>query len=338
MRKALYLSLILNLCFLFHLARAQSPLPSRLVATILVKPTKPEFLASTEVARGVGSALIVSGEEGLLLAPAYLVQGAHWIDVFLPDGRQLGARLLALDHLSGLAVLKTRAFGREKAFFRKKIPAVGERLFLLARPRLGLVLREGVVTESPVRVSLRGFSLASFFATSLSLKGAGSAPVFDQEGRVAGFALDLPNLAGSSEVKVVPAYLLKLLLEKGREEEQIAWAWLGVEGFKLLPTLARELKIPVSSGLLLTRVYPGSPAAKAGLRGAQKLVSFGNFLFPVGGDVLLSLDGKSISSQAQLERVLFALKPGKLTEIKIWRHGKIKKIKIYLGRRVFVQP
>ena len=319
-------------------AFSQSPFPSNLVTTVLVKTTKLDFLAASEVPEGVGSALVVSGEKGLLLAPAYLVQGAHWIDLFLPDGRQQGARLLAVDHLTGLAVLRTKPFGRVKARFRTKLPSPGERLLLLGRPRLVLAVREGVVTESPVRVPFRGISLASFFAASFSLAGMGSAPVFDQEGRVVGFALDLPNLSSPWQVKVVPAYLMKILLERVENEEHAVWAWLGVEGIRLTPTLARELKLPVSRGLLLTKVHSASPAARVGLRGARKLVSFGNLLVPVGGDVLLSFDGRGVRSQAQLERLLFTAKPGKLVEIKIWRKGKVRTVKIYLGKRSFVQP
>ncbi len=332
--------LLFFLCALFfsYPALAQKTLPYYLVAMVLVKPFKPDYLAQKEVPKGVASALIISAEEGLLLAPAYLVQGAHWIDIFLGNGKQQGARLLAVDHLTGLAVLSTKSFGKAKALFREKLPSTGERIFLLARPRFAPVLREGLVTESPARVSLQGVTLASFFAADLPLAGIGSAPVFDEEGRVVGFALDLPNLSAGLQSKIVPAYLMKLLVEKARREGQVTWAWLGIEGWEINSTLQRELKLPVSYGLLLTKVYPGSPAARVGLRGGQKLVSFGNLLLPLGGDVLLSFQGKKIRSQAQLERLIFSASPGKLTEIKIWRKNKIKTIKIYLGRRSFLRP
>ncbi|NPA49488.1 MAG: PDZ domain-containing protein [Thermodesulfobacteria bacterium] len=334
-----YLWLILLLVLLFcSSAPAQKPLPSHLVATVLVKPLKPDFLAQGEVPEGVASALVVSAKEGLLLAPAHLVQGAHWIDVFLSNGKQQGARLLAVDYLTGLAVLRTKPFGKAKVIFRSRFPGAGEKIFLLGRPRFAPSLREGQVTESPVRVSLQGVTLASFFAADLPLIGIGSGPVFDQEGRVIGFALDLPNLSAGLRTKVVPAYLLSLLVKKAQEDGQITWAWLGLEGLELNSALRRELKLPVSYGILLTKVYAGSPAARVGLRGAQKLVSFGNLLLPLGGDVLLSFNGKNIRSQAQLERLLFSTPPGKLAEMKVWRKNKVKTIKIYLGRRSFLRP
>ena len=318
-------------------ALAKGLLPSSFVATVVTRPTNLSFLNTFEVPKGVGSALIVSAKEGLLLAPAYLVQGAQWVDVVLPGGAQLGARLLAVDHLTGLAVLKTKAFGREEAVFRKDLPGVGERVWLIGRPRFSPSVHAALVTESPVRVVSRGMALASFFAVDASLAGLGPAPVFDDKGRVAGFVLPLPNLSLGENTKVVPAYLMALVAEKAARKGRIIWPWLGVEGVALSPPLAKAFDLP-ERGLLITKVYPGSPAARVGIRGPRKLSSFGNLLWPVGGDVLVSFKGEAVASQAGLERLLFTAQPGELVELGLYRGKRLRKVKVYLGRRSFIQP
>lgn len=327
--------------FLFLLlalpALAEGASRSSLVATVVTRPTKLTFLNTFEVPKGVGSALIISAREGLLLAPAYLVQGAQWIDVILPRGRQLGARILAVDHLTGLAVLKTKSFGQEEAVFREDLPRVGERVWLIGRPRFSASVREALVTESPVRVVSRGIVLASFFAVDASLAGLGPAPVFDDKDRVVGFVLSLPNLTLGENTKVVPAYLMALVAEKAAQKGKIIWPWLGVEGVALNPPLAKALDLP-ARGLLITKVYPGSPAARVRIRGPRKLSSFGNLLWPVGGDVLVSFKGQAVASQAGLERLLFTAQPGELVELGLYRGKRLRKVKVYLGRRSFIQP
>ncbi len=327
------------LCLFFLVpAGARGAKPAALVVTVVTRPVKLDFLSSFEVPRGVGSGLIVSAKKGIILAPSYLVQGAQWIDVILPDGGQLGAKILALDQLTGLALLKTKPFGKQEVSIRKDLPKAGERVWLVGRPRFRVVLRSTYVCESPVRIISRGITLGSFFAVEGDLKGLGSAPLFDAKGRALGFALALPNLAEGTTVKVVPGYLMALVVQKALEEEKIIWPWLGLEGVALTPAVVKALGLPVSRGLLVTRVYPGSPAAVVGIRGARKTSSLGNLLWPSGGDVLVSFNGVSVSSQADLEKLLFVTAPGKIVELKIWRGKRLQPVKVYLGRRSFVQP
>ncbi|WP_457756322.1 S1C family serine protease [Thermodesulfatator indicus] len=308
------------------------------VVTLVAAPVNADYLKSSEVPKQVASGVFVS-RNGLILAPAYLVQGARWVDVILPNGTFLGGKVLGVDHLSGLALLKVNySYQNLGVSISRRRVQVGEDIFLVGRPRFKASLRAGKVIENPVSVSFSFGTLASFYATNLSLAGIGSGPVFNARGELVGFALDLPNLHFAGGLKIVPSHLIRPVVAALSEKGQMVWPWLGVEGLPLNPTLAKVLKLPFNQGLLVTKTLPGSPARKIGLLGQRKSISLGNIIYPVGGDIIVSVAGRRVGSQADLERIIFAKKPGDIVTIKYWRGKKFHNVKVYLGKRSFLQP
>jgi S1-C subfamily serine protease len=76
--------------------------------------------------------------------------------------------------------------------------------------------------------------------------------------------------------------------------------WIGIEGAILTPAIAKAAGTSEQSGFLVTRVLPGSPAEKAGIRGGDRIVSVGNEQLIVGGDVIVEVDGKPITTGEQI--------------------------------------
>lgn len=76
--------------------------------------------------------------------------------------------------------------------------------------------------------------------------------------------------------------------------------WIGIEGATLTPAIAKVAGTSDQSGFLVTRVLPGSPAEKAGIRGGDRIVSVGSEQLIVGGDVIVELDGKPITTGEQI--------------------------------------
>ncbi|OAG27426.1 S1C family serine protease [Thermodesulfatator autotrophicus] len=308
------------------------------VVTLMAAPINTDFLSSSDVPKQIASGVFVS-KDGLILAPAYLVQGARWVDVVLSDGTFLGGKILGVDHLSGLALLKVNYnSARLGVSLAKRGLVVGEKVYLIGRPRFKVNIKSGQVIENPVKVSFSFGTLASFYATNLSLQGTGSGPVFNSAGELVGFALDLPNLKFAGGLKIVPPHLIRPVITALSEKGQMVWPWLGVEGLALNPTLAKILKLPFKKGLLITHTLPGSPARRVGFMGKKKSISLGNLIFPVGGDIIVAINGKRISSQADLEKIIFARKPGDIVTIKYWRNKRFYTIKVRLGKRSFLQP
>jgi S1-C subfamily serine protease len=108
-------------------------------------------------------------------------------------------------------------------------------------------------------------------------------------------------------------------------------ATLGVEGRGLWPGLAEALDLSVQQGVLVERVDPGGPAAQAGIRGGTKVVLAGLQELRIGGDVVVAVDGKEITSQMELNLLLNRAEPGNTVTVTIVRGGKKIDIPVKLG-------
>ncbi len=336
-----YFKLVFGLFFLIATPLWAGSLQERHLSlvTIVTKRVPFTYLYQSEVPAGVGTGVLVD-REGHVLVPAPLVSRAGWIDVCLPDGQHVGGVLLGIDYLTETALLRLkRTTGLKPAPIASAAPGTGSKIFFLGRPRQKLLYRSGHLIETHRLVVHRGVALAGFLVTDLKLEGLGPGPVFDAQGRLLGLATRLPDFQTPQGVMLLPPYLLKLAYQKLKEKGQAEWPWLGIKPLPLTPSLARILKLPVSNGVLIEKVYPGSPARIVGLRGARKPVSIGNILYPTGGDVIVSVGSQRITSPSQLDEVIYRRhRPGEVIEIGFYRQRKFRRVKLRLGRRSFVQP
>jgi putative serine protease PepD len=117
------------------------------------------------------------------------------------------------------------------------------------------------------------------------------------------------------------------LITKGR----VRHATLGAEGRALWPDLAEALKLPVKQGVLIERVAPGGPAAQAGIRGGTRSVLAGLQELRIGGDILVAVDGKAVTTQVDLNLLLNRAQPGDTVTLTIIRGGKQFDVQVKLG-------
>ncbi len=125
------------------------------------------------------------------------------------------------------------------------------------------------------------------------------------------------------------ARAVEQFLKKG----EVSWAWLGVETLPVNRTLAKVLKLPQAEGLLVTKVYSGSPAARVGLRGGENLQALGHRIYRLGGDVLLKLNDWPLRTPEELFHLVLSKSPGERVKLEIWRRGKKRYIAVKLSRR-----
>jgi S1-C subfamily serine protease len=113
--------------------------------------------------------------------------------------------------------------------------------------------------------------------------------------------------------------LLPQLIARGRASHP----WLGISGLDVTPDLARTINLSAKEGVMIAQVAPGSPADRAGLRGAQRRVRVRNFMFAVGGDIIVALDGQKIASVDDLTGFLDEKKKaGEDVRVDVLRDGK----------------
>ncbi len=128
------------------------------------------------------------------------------------------------------------------------------------------------------------------------------------QGRVIGIttAIYSPTGANAGIGLVIPINTAKRVVPVLIAEGRYRHPWLGVEnlGYAITPNLAHVLGLPVNQGLLIARVYPGSPAQLAGVRGATQEVYLGNRRMLVGGDILTAIDGHPLKTWEDLNAYL----------------------------------
>ena len=94
-------------------------------------------------------------------------------------------------------------------------------------------------------------------------------------------------------------------------------------------SLRNSLGLP-STGELVIAVEPGSPAAKAGLKGSDFTVNVDGQQLPAGGDVIVSVDGQKLSDSQSLQHVIFSKKAGDTVKLGIVRGGKAQTLAVKL--------
>ena len=108
---------------------------------------------------------------------------------------------------------------------------------------------------------------------------------------------------------------------------------MGVTTSDLTPTLARRFGYPVLRGAVVNVVRPRSPAARAGIRPAVREEEFNGLNFPVGGDVIVGIDGQVVRSADDVVRLVTGLEPGQIAVFSLVRDGKRTRVAVRLGER-----
>jgi S1-C subfamily serine protease len=106
---------------------------------------------------------------------------------------------------------------------------------------------------------------------------------------------------------------------------------LGVNGIYVSGELAEALELPTEGGFLVYDVQPDSPAATAGIRGASRSVYIGNYEVGIGGDFIMSIDGKKIVRKESINSAIAGKRPGDAVEVTVFRNGRTGTVKVSLS-------
>jgi S1-C subfamily serine protease len=106
---------------------------------------------------------------------------------------------------------------------------------------------------------------------------------------------------------------------------------MGVSVLYVARDLAEALDMPREGGLLVLEVEDGSAADAAGIRGATRTAIVGNYEIPVGGDLIMTIDGEQVDSRDALTRHMNRKRPGDSMELVIYRGGRRMKLTVRLG-------
>ena len=270
-------------------------------------------------AEGVGSGFIVD-PSGLVVTSHHVVKGADSVTVTLHDGRMLDARIAGIDPKTDLALLDIDAGGSLPVveFGNSDRTRVGDWVVAVGNPfGLGGTVTAGIVSG-------RGRDIGSGpYDDYLQLdapinRGSSGGPLFDRSGRVVGVntAIFSPSGGNVGIGFAIPANVAKPVIESLRTDGKVDRGWLGVQIQHIGETMAEALGLEAPKGALVASVMPDGPAASAGLR---------------SGDVILSFAGEPLDTMKDLPGIVADFESGTEVEIEVWRDGARETLTATIG-------
>ncbi|MFM8395117.1 MAG: S1C family serine protease [Acidobacteriota bacterium] len=295
------------------------------------------FNAYPQQGNGSGSVL---DKEGHILTNFHVIQDAEKLEVTLSNTHNFTARVLGVDPDNDLAVIKIDApptelvpvpLGDSKAVF------VGQKVLAIGNPfGLDRTLTTGIVSglSRPIRSEFTNRLIEGAIQTDAAINpGNSGGPLLNSRGQIIGINTMIYSPSGGS-VGIgfaVPVDTARRVVNDILQFGRVRKPKLGVSPIPVSDRLAQILELPVREGLLIAEVTPGGAAAKAGLRGATEQVQIGRYLVPIGGDIIVSIEGQAVRSTDDLDRVLNSKKIGDRVQVEIMRGRSKQTIAITLA-------
>ncbi|MBV8200596.1 MAG: trypsin-like peptidase domain-containing protein [Acidobacteria bacterium] len=276
-------------------AEKVSPAVVNIAAESIVRDVDPFFggiFTPQRRAQSLGSGLIIE-PNGMVLTNAHVIEGASRIVVTLLDGRELQADVLGSDHDADLAVLKMAARGlRAVPLGRSSDLMIGETVVAIGNPfGLSRTVTMGVLSATgrtvPSQSGERLFT--DFLQTDASINpGNSGGPLVNILGEVIG--INTAIVSGANGIGfAIPADRARRVVADLLRYGELRPVWSGARLLTVDEELARRYRLPVQHGALVGKVYPGSPAASAGLQENDVVVGAGGHPVATREDVITEI-------------------------------------------------
>ncbi|MDE2899966.1 MAG: trypsin-like peptidase domain-containing protein [Chloroflexota bacterium] len=296
-----------------------------------------------EYQHGAGSGFVWD-EEGHILTNWHVVEGSDSVSVVFHDGEEYDAEFLGGDPDSDLAVLKIDAGLRElKPLPRSDLDEVrvGQLALAIGSPfGQDFTLTSGIV--SALGRTIRGsgpYSIPLVVQTDAPINpGNSGGPLLDRQGRVIGINTQIISNSGANSGVgfAVPIDIAKMVTPDLIAHGKYEYAWLGISGTTLTSDAAEYLELPDGTrGVLVVRAIEEGPASEAGLRGGDEEVTLEGDEVTLGGDVITSVDGATVTDMHDLISYLVEnTRPGDVIDINVLHSdGEKGTFTITLGTR-----
>jgi 2-alkenal reductase len=166
--------------------------------------------------------------------------------------------------------------------------------------------------------------------------GNSGGPLFDANGQVIGINAQIRSDTGANEGVgfAVPINAARRSMQELLASGKVKYAYVGITTEDLTPGTARQFHYPVRYGAVITSVQPGSPGARAGLRGGDEDRDYNGETFTLGGDVVVAIDGKPVRSATDVLRIVAErLRPGQPSTFTVFRDGTRRDVRVVLSER-----
>lgn len=278
-------------------------------------------LPAARLENSLGSGVIVSAD-GYILTNYHVIKDAEAVQVGLPDGRSVGARVVGVDPDTDLALLKVDLTGlRPIQLGRSDDIKVGDVVLAIGDPYgVGQTVTQGIVSALG-RSQLGLSTFENFIQTDAAINpGNSGGALVNVRGQLVGISTALFSPSGGSNGIgfAIPVNLARGVMQQLINYGRVMRGWMGVEPQDITPELAQAFQLKNTVGFLVTSVSPASPAAKAGL---------------MPGDVIKSIDGKKVENSRDALNRIAAKAPGTTITVGGIHDGKTFRVKLTVAER-----
>ena len=295
--------------------------------------------------RGEGSGFVWDNE-GHILTNYHVVEGADTVTVVFFDGVEAEAKVLGGDPDADLAILEVDVPDRNL----QPLPhgdtdnlRVGQLALAIGNPfGQDFTLTSGIVSAlgRTIRSGNSLFSIPQAIQTDAPINpGNSGGPLLDRQGRVIGINTQIITQGGSGSSGIgfaVPINIAKRVVPELIANGKYVYSWLGISGTTTSAEVVERMGLLEGTrGVQVIIVAEDSPASDAGLQGSDRDVTVEGLDIPLGGEVIVGINGEGIRSMGHLVAYLVAnTSPGDVVILEVLREGgETDMVEVTLGSR-----
>jgi S1-C subfamily serine protease len=181
------------------------------------------------------------------------------------------------------------------------------------------------------------FSIPQAIQTDAAINpGNSGGPLLNLAGEVIGVNAQIAAQSGGANAGVgfaIPSNVVRRVIPALIEQGHFQWPWLGIRGTEVNLAIQEANDLEVQQGAYIVEVIEGGPAAEAGLQGATRSGQVEGFELPVGGDVVVAVDGIAIPDYNSLLTMVANKTPGDTITLTVHRNGQEQNLDVVLRQR-----
>ncbi|MGY5148101.1 MAG: S1C family serine protease [Candidatus Nitrosopumilus sp. bin_7KS] len=296
---------------------------------------------SEEVKGGVGSGFVFD-KKGHIITNAHVVKDANKVVVTFLDGRSYNADIIGIDTYTDIAIIKVNAdlaLLHPLSIGDSSNLKVGEQIAAIGNPfGLSGSMTSGIISQlGRLLPTESNYQIPDVIQTDAAINpGNSGGPLLNMRGEIVGINTAIQSTTGefTGVGFSIPSQTVAKIVPTLIEDGEYKHPWIGISGRDIDPDMANVLNVKEAVGFLVITVVEDSPAFRAGLIGSEKTIEVDGFNYPLGGDIILAVDGKEVR---KIDDILVHLQRAKTVGdemvLEILRDGRTTNVTILLDER-----
>ena len=280
--------------------------------------------AQPQIQHGVGSGIIIS-PDGYIVTNNHVVDGAKQIKVTLNDRRILSAKVVGVDKLTDLAVLKVNASDLPTIAWGDSTKLEpGQTVLAFGSPfgYFQFSVTRGIVSavDRPNPYSDDARKPGGYIQTDAAINpGNSGGPLVNSHGELVGINTFIISNSGSFAGAgfAIPSQIVRATTEQLIKSGKVEHGYLGIGMNDVTPDNAHFFNLQDATGAIVSQVTPDSPASSGGLK---------------TGDVIAQLNGQKNVNGSALQVAVSEMAPGTKITLGILRDGKPTTLNLTVGQ------